>query len=70
MHKIGIGIRGGRYMRHSTSLLGLAVENLPPPLLPLSLSMSYLIRKVRAAQQAAQHGRARYWPGPGSLAAL
>jgi hypothetical protein len=30
-------------MRHSTSLLGFAVENFPPPLLPLSLSMSYLL---------------------------
>jgi hypothetical protein len=35
-------MRAAWYMRHSTSLLGFAVENLPPPPLPLSLSMSYL----------------------------
>ena len=35
------------YIRHSTSLLGLAVENLPPPLLLLSLSISYLIPVMR-----------------------
>jgi hypothetical protein len=43
-------------MRHSTSLLGLAVLNLPPPLLPLSLSRSYLIRKLRRRAAATGWG--------------
>jgi hypothetical protein len=62
-------------MRHSTSLLGFAVENLPPPLLLLSLSMSYLLfgtgnQQEISSAKAAAAAREAYCPGPGNLAAL